>query len=116
MIAEHRGIEPIVEPRLAERDFGEWEGRTWETIYAESGSAMNGLIHDPAGFRPPAGETTAELAVRVLAWYRRLPADGAIVAVTHGGPIAALRGSLLRLPVPDWPALTPIFGEVVELE
>lgn len=115
LIAEHRGIESIVEPRLAERDFGEWEGRTWDAIHAASGSAMEGLIHDPAGFRPPAGETTAELAARVLAWYRRLPADGVIVAVTHGGPIAALRGSLLGLPARDWLALIPAFCEISEL-
>lgn len=116
MIAERRRIEPIVEPGLAERDFGEWEGRSWDAIHAESGSAMEGLIHDPAGFRPPAGETTAELAARVLAWYRRLSADGVIVAVTHGGPIAALRGFLLELPARDWLALIPACGEIIEVD
>lgn len=116
LIAERARIEPIVEPALAERDFGSWEGRSWEAIYAESGSAMEGLIHDPAGFRPPGGETTAELAARVFAWYRRLPTGGIIVAATHGGPVAALRGSLRGLPAHRWLALRPVHGEIVELD
>jgi broad specificity phosphatase PhoE len=114
-IAGCQRIEPIVEPALAERNFGDWEARSWDEIHAESGPAMEGLIRDPKGFRPGGGETTAELAARALAWYHHLPSEGLVVAVTHGGPIAALRGSLLGLPVPAWLGLVPPFGAVVEV-
>lgn len=78
-----------------ERSFGTWEGRTWDAIWADEGEAMNGMIDAPVRFRPGGGETTAELADRVLAWFRALPMAVPALAVTHGGPIGALAGSLL---------------------
>jgi broad specificity phosphatase PhoE len=114
-LARRRGLDPVIEPALEERLFGTWEGRRWDDIYADTGRAMDGLIDDPRGFSPPGGETTWHLAERVAAWYERLPANGVIVAVTHGGPIAALRGVLYGLPVQDWPDLIPACGEVVDL-
>ena len=107
--------EPILCPELRERDFGAWELRSWEDIYAETGDAMDGLVDAPDTFSPPRGETTFELRDRVLAWYARLPVAGCVVAVTHGGPIAALLGALRERPVVEWPSLVPAWGEVVEL-
>ncbi len=115
LLAVACGLEVIEEPLLRERCFGGWEGRGWDEIHAETGSAMDGLLLDPEGFRPPGGESTAELAQRVLSWCRRLPPHGLVVAVSHGGPIAALRGSRLGLPVPAWLDLVPGFGEIVEV-
>ena len=115
LIATGHSLEAVVEPALRERDFGCWEARSWDQIYAETGSAMDGLILDPECFRPPRGETTADLVRRVLRWYRRLPPSGLVVAVSHAGPIAALRGSLLNLPARAWLALIPSFGEIAEI-
>lgn len=120
LLAEHiavrTGVPAIATPGLAEICFGQWELRSWEHIFQEVGEAMAGLIHAPETFRPPAGETTFELRNRVLAWYHGLPAEGLIVAVAHGGPIAALRGTLAGMPVTQWPALIPEHGHWIELE
>lgn len=114
-LARRHGLDPIVCRELRERDFGDWELRSWDDVYAETGDAMDGMVSAPDAFRPPGGETTFELRDRVLHWYRRLPREGCIVAVTHGGPIAALLGSLERRPVVEWPGLVPSWGEVVEV-
>jgi alpha-ribazole phosphatase len=51
-----------------------------------------------------------------MGWYDALPNRGLIVAVTHGGPIAVLRGTLGQFPINKWFALAPNHGEIVELE
>jgi broad specificity phosphatase PhoE len=100
---------------LRERDFGEWELQTWDALYAATGDAMLGMLSDPAVWRPPAGETTFEMRDRIMTWYQDLPDAGVIVAVSHGGPIAALLGTLSGRPVVEWPVLIPPTGTVVEI-
>lgn len=109
------GRQALLCPELRERDFGTWEKLQWDDIYAATGRAMDGMITDPESWRPPDGETTFELRDRILGWYHRLPNHGeTVVAVTHGGPIAALLGTLRRLPVRSWTELVPPYGAVVE--
>ncbi len=93
-----------------ERDFGAWESQPWDAIWQAEGSAMDGMIDAPARFRPGGGETTEELAARALAWLAALPAEASVIAVSHGGPIAALAGCLLDLPMRDWFAWLPPEG------
>jgi len=104
----------LEDPRLNERDFGAWEGMPWDDIYAQTGDAMMGMVDAPDSFAPPGGETTHQLRDRVLAWYAELPPSGVIVAIAHGGPIAALLGSLQNLPVTQWAALIPATGSITE--
>lgn len=112
-VAAASGVTAVTDARLRERCFGAWELRRWDDIHAETGDAMLGMVTDPAGWRPPGGETTFELRDRVLGWYASLPAYGVVVAVTHGGPIAALRGTLRGIPACDWPRLVPPPGGIV---
>jgi len=114
-VASKVGIPAIADTDLRERDFGTWELRPWDEIYAEVGRAMDGLLLDPANYAPPGGETTLALRDRVHRWYRRLPPEGLVVAITHGGPIAALRGALRSLTVDHWPELIPACGSIIEL-
>ena len=114
-IAARTGVAIQVEPALLERDFGAWELRTWDEIYIEVGDSMHGLIHHPATYRPPEGETTDELRDRAMAWYDRRPLGGLVVAVAHGGPIAAIRGTLAGKGPVDWVDLIPEPGTWVTL-
>lgn len=113
-IAALSGRTASADPAWRERDFGRWEGRSWSAIYRETGNAMDGMIDDPAGFRPGGGETTMELAARSLDAMNGLPLRRVLV-VTHGGPIAAILGTLSGAPVRDWPGLVPAPGGCVEL-
>lgn len=113
LISEKTGISSISDERLRERYFGQWELRSWESIYTETGNAMDGFIYKPNSFSPPGGETTFQLRDRILSWYEQLPTTGVLAAVTHGGPIAGLLGTLMNKPVIEWLKLVPETGSFV---
>ena len=95
------GLPVKVDDRWRERDFGTWEGRTWHSIWRETGNAMDGMLASPHDFRPGGGETTAALAARALSAFEALPRDGPVVVISHGGPIAAVRAFSAGAPLPD---------------
>jgi broad specificity phosphatase PhoE len=98
--------------RWQERDFGSWEGLSWNAIYRATGNAMDGMIEAPDTYRPGGGETTFEMASRALEAFSALPKGSGIV-VTHGGPIAALVGQQKRLTPRQWLAMVPATGAFV---
>ena len=91
---------PESEPDFAEQHFGHWQGQNRARIFAEHG-ADHGMWLAPAEFRPPGGESFAEVAARVARgierWNGRHPGRD-IVAVAHGGTIRAALGHALGLP------------------
>jgi broad specificity phosphatase PhoE len=114
-IAALAGCPLLVDAGWQERDFGSWEGRSWQAIYRATGDAMDGMIDAPDSFRPGGGETTLELALRSRAAWRRLPSGRGIV-VSHGGPIACLIGQQRELPPRDWLRLVPAPGAMHVME
>jgi broad specificity phosphatase PhoE len=113
LISRRLGLPLEIVPALRERDFGTWEGRSWDAIHAAEGDAMLGMIDAPGNFRPGGGETTDELAQRVMRWFSGLDCAQGVLAISHGGPAAALRGSLAGLPPRAWLPLVPGLGEAV---
>lgn len=103
-------VPPTVDTRWRERDFGIWEGRSWNAIYRESGSLMDSMLTHPDDFRPGGGETTAELVARSHCAWDSLPPTGTIVVVTHGGPIAAILALRAGAPVRDIARFIPAAG------
>ncbi len=86
--APHR-LEVRVEPRLRERHYGGFEGRTYEEIERVDASAYRRWrAREPAFALPGGGETLLALHERVEAALRDLARrhEGeTIVVVTHGG-------------------------------
>jgi len=78
--------EPVVEPSLAECDFGSWSGLTLDQLGADD---LGAWMTDPA-FAGHGGESLSALLGRVGAWLdgqsRR---DETAVAITHGGVVKA---------------------------
>lgn len=88
-IAASRGLAAHADSRLAELDFGRWEGLPWDAVpRAELDAWAADLLHA----RPHGGESVAMLQTRVAAAleeYRRRP--GTVLLVTHAGVVRAAR-------------------------
>lgn len=87
----------LVEPRLAEQDFGDWTGKT----YAEVGAwERERFWLAPAHERPPGGESFVDVIARVriaLAGHSRRIGDADVVCVAHGGVVRAALAVALDL-------------------
>ena len=100
LLAEALCPRPIIDERLAEMDFGDWEMRRFDEIAREQIDAWS---RDPFGFRPPGGESGAEVMARVQSALAGIMAQRAsAVIVSHGGPLRGIHGTLLGLPMQRW--------------
>lgn len=98
---EARGVR--LDPRLAELDFGAWDGLPWASVPRDD---LDAWAADPAGFRMPDGERYLDLEARVAAALADLREP--TLWFTHAGVIRALhhlvsgveRGEALQRPVP----------------
>jgi alpha-ribazole phosphatase len=109
LVAERLSAEVQVDTRLAELDFGAWEGVRWDDIPR---AALDAWASDPLGFAPPDGESGAMLVVRVQSFAHELRATpGRRIVVTHGGPLKVL-SRLLRGAAVDLLASAPEWGSV----
>jgi probable phosphoglycerate mutase len=104
-IAEAIQPEPIpplvLEPRLREMHFGEWQGLTYAEIQACQPAALAAWEADWLNNAPPGGETLTQLVERVQAVYHEILAahpDGTVLLVGHGGALQALLCMALGLP------------------
>lgn len=101
------------DPRLAEMDFGRWEGAPWDAI---GPAEFHGWTADFPGYRCGGGESVAQLMARVamaLADTRRAGRDA--LWITHGGVVRAARllagGGALPSQADEWPRDGLDFGE-----
>jgi alpha-ribazole phosphatase len=87
-IGSEFGVEPRIDDRVQEMDFGAWEGLRWSGI---PGSELDQWAQDFLHARPHGGESVAMLRERSLAAiadYRKNPLRHIIV--THAGVIKAV--------------------------
>ncbi len=108
-VAAQCGSPVAPEPALQELDFGEWEGMPWSAVARDE---LDRWAAAPLAFRPPGGESGAELVVRVSGVCAKLLATGRdAVVVSHGGPLRVLAALLQGTPV-DLLAPAPALGSV----
>ncbi|HEY5956651.1 MAG TPA: histidine phosphatase family protein [Polyangiaceae bacterium] len=84
----HRPVR--VDARLSELHFGQWEGCDWDAIHRNDGARLAHWARDPMQHAPPGGERGVDLVARVSEWQRTVLGQR-VLAVTHAGPIRALR-------------------------
>ncbi|MDQ6967744.1 MAG: histidine phosphatase family protein [Mariprofundaceae bacterium] len=91
--AEEKGIPCIIEPRIAEMHYGEWEGLTHEKIKERFPNMLAQWRNDPTGMRPPQGESPEELQSRIVDFWQdacqRYRGKHALI-VAHSGSIRML--------------------------
>ena len=112
-LAQRLGLACIAEPLWRERNFGEWEGQTWDAIYRATGDAMDGMTNDPEHFQPEGGETTYAMSKRTQQALQNLPDVDNIVIVSHGGPIACVRAVRTGTPLQQIASLIPPTGSLL---
>ncbi len=99
-VAVDKNISLLIEPRLQEIHFGEWEGMTAEEIYALDPSALIRFWNDPAKNPPPGGERLDDFVMRITeAWKEIAELSGNSLVVCHGGTIRIIRGIVEQVPV-----------------
>lgn len=81
-----------VDARLIEMDFGHWEGLEGAALLADPGSGYGPVEGWGMGFRPPGGESVAEMTARVAALLAELEGGPRVVLVTHRGVMRAALG------------------------
>lgn len=82
----------MIEPRLAEISFGDWEGFTIAQLHTRDPQGIARREHDKWHFQPPAGESYEMCSRRMRDWHATLTRD--TVAVAHGGTARGLIASL----------------------
>jgi alpha-ribazole phosphatase len=111
-LAEALHPSPMIDGRLAEIDFGDWEGRAWDDIERD---ALDEWAANLTGFIPPGGESVASLQQRVIDFANSLVPRPAVALVAHAGVLRALVGHWRQLPVAEWTQLQFDFGSLTTL-
>jgi probable phosphoglycerate mutase len=79
---------PRQAPELIEMDWGGWEGCRGVDLIADAKSGYRHIEHWGWDFRPPCGESPAEVRDRLMPWIETLTGDN--VAVCHIGIMRVL--------------------------
>ena len=81
----------VIEPRLTETDWGDWEGRRLAELRRELGEAMAENEARGLDFQPAGGESPRQVQARLRPWLGEVAARGdATIAVAHKGVIRTL--------------------------
>ncbi|HZD72904.1 MAG TPA: histidine phosphatase family protein [Actinomycetota bacterium] len=94
------GLPVELDDRLAERSFGEWEGRRWVELWPQVPAEVLASREAYAAFTPPGGEPYETVAARVREALHDLTAvpGRRTLAGTHAGPLRLAVGAALGLP------------------
>lgn len=92
--------DPREETALGEQSFGAWQGQRFEELQGDPAFTGHHFWLCPGYFRPPEGESFADLIARVAEAVERLSDEHAgrdVVCVAHGGTIRAALALALGL-------------------
>ena len=104
----------IVDDRLRELNFGNWEGKTWDTIdQNEAKDWMDDFVNAPT----PGGESMVQMNARVTHFWQELLkiTHQNVAVVTHGGVIRLLLAADRKLPLASAFEIKVDYGDVVIL-
>lgn len=111
-LAELLDPQPCIDDRLAEMNFGAWEGRRWDDIPRVE---LDAWAADVAGYAPPGGESPRNLQRRALDFVASLDVPEAVI-VTHAGVIRTLLAHWQGLPPERWTELNFAYGSCTRVD
>lgn len=106
--------EYITDPALYELDFGDWEGKTWDTIdRQQSDTWMNDFVN----LAPPKGENMLQMESRILIFWNQLLLQpfNKVAIITHGGVIRILLAKQQSISLKDAFSIPVAIGGVFRL-
>lgn len=120
IIAEPYGLKPIIVEGLRERNFGVWEGMTFDEIKERWPDAFKAWADNPLKFSPMEGESTIEVRDRALKTFNDIVErhKGEMIAiVAHGGINRVILCEMLGMPLENIFRIEQGFGalNVIEL-
>lgn len=103
-----------IDNRLCEFNFGEWEGKTWDTIDQQESAAW---MQDFVYVSTPNGESMLKMNERVMAFWTDLcqKTYKTVAVVTHGGVIRLLMAADQQLPLASAFTIKVDYGDVIVL-
>lgn len=99
-LAQKNRCELRSDPRLMEKHFGAWEGKSWDDI---ARNEVDAWAADVMNYAPPGGESAQQVMQRVQGFLRdlaQLP-QRHIALVAHGGSIRAMLAQIANMPLTD---------------
>jgi alpha-ribazole phosphatase len=101
--------------RLQELDFGEWEGKTWDTVDQQ---ALQAWMDDYVNICTPGGESMTQMYTRVKAFWDELGSSGhrKVAIVTHAGVMRLMLSIVRQIALKDVFDIKIAYGEVVRVE
>lgn len=101
-LRESRDLPPRIDARLREIDRGAWRGLLPEEVDREHEHGWSAWMEDPAGLRPPGGESLADLAARVRSAIGELLHEfpgGNVAIATHSWVVRCYACEALDAPL-----------------
>ncbi|MDN5923740.1 MAG: histidine phosphatase family protein [Xanthomonadales bacterium] len=101
IFAAHFAQEPLIDPRLREITYGQWDGHTWQDTMRDDPEAYHVWSQHWVIQPAPKGESVADLMHRSGSWLSSLlastDANDTVLAISHQGSIRALLCHVLGL-------------------
>jgi alpha-ribazole phosphatase len=113
IIFQNHSLEPMIRPELRERNFGYWEGMSFDEIVQTYTDTFHAWAKNPLRFSPTGGESTVEFKSRVVPAFEKIRKDhdGQKVAiVAHGGVNRLLICEALTIPLENLFRIEQDFG------
>jgi alpha-ribazole phosphatase/probable phosphoglycerate mutase len=120
IIAGPYGLQPVIVDELRERNFGVWEGMSFDEIEKKYPDAFRAWAENPLKFSPMDGESTLEVTDRALKAFNEIVENHNgqnIAIVSHGGIIRVILCHLLGIPLENIFRIEQSFGalNIIEL-
>lgn len=114
-LAEQLASTFVIDDRLYELNFGDWEGKTWDSIPPDESKDW---MDDFVNVSTPNGESMIQMNERVAAFWTELAqkADKTVAVITHGGVIRLLTAAGRQLPLEKAFTIKVEYGDVVVVE
>ena len=111
-LAEALDPQARTDARLSEINFGDWEGRAWDSIERD---ALDAWAADMLNFIPPGGESPGQLQQRAIDFVSTLDLPS-VVLVSHAGVIRSLLGYWRGLTIKEWTQIPCDFGSLTTID